>query len=100
MSSGSGGRGEMMKKASKTVVADDPADRKGELRPIGGSASDAFNSTLANSVIRALWLGNSDPEEKSRQYSAAVGALVGIGPKDEIEGMLAAQLLAANAAAM
>jgi hypothetical protein len=35
-----------------------------------------------------------------KQYSATVAALVGIGPKDELEGMMAAQLIAAHNAAM
>ncbi len=43
---------------------------------------------------------NSDPEQRSRQFTAAVSAMVGIAPQDELEGMLAAQLVAANAAAM
>jgi hypothetical protein len=34
------------------------------------------------------------------QYSGTLAALAGIGPKDEIEGMIAAQLLAAHNAAM
>jgi hypothetical protein len=37
---------------------------------------------------------------RDRQYSATVVALIGIGPKDEIEGMIAAQLIAAHNAAM
>ena len=35
-----------------------------------------------------------------RQRNATVDALVGIGPKDELEGMMAAQLIAAHNAAM
>jgi hypothetical protein len=35
-----------------------------------------------------------------KQYGATVAALVGIGPKDELEGMMAAQLIAAHNAAM
>jgi len=50
--------------------------------------------------VRALWLGHSDQETRERQYSAAVAALIGIGPRDELEGMLAAQLLASHNAAM
>jgi hypothetical protein len=54
---------------------------------------------LANQTVRALWL-SSDPEKRDKQYSATVAALVGIKPKDEIEGMMAAQLIAAHNAAM
>jgi hypothetical protein len=36
----------------------------------------------------------------TKQLSATVAAMAGIGPKDELEGMIAAQLLAAHNAAM
>ncbi|MFK5600653.1 hypothetical protein ACFZ8E_27275 [Methylobacterium sp. HMF5984] len=90
----------MTKTQVTTVVMDDPADRAGRLKSIGGSASDAFNNTLANSVLGTLWLKNADPEGHDRQVSAMAAALTGIGPQDELEGMLAGQLVAANAAAM
>jgi hypothetical protein len=83
-----------------TVVAADPSDRKGALKAIGGSLSDSWNSLLANQAVRALWLGHSDREARERQYNATVAALIGIGPRDELEGMLAAQLLASHNAAM
>ena len=83
-----------------TVVADDPDDRKGRLKNIGGSQSDHWNNTLANQAVQALWLKNSNQEERDKQLSATVAALVGIAPKDELEGMMAAQLIAAHNAAM
>jgi hypothetical protein len=43
---------------------------------------------------------HSDPATRDKQYSATVAALVGIGPRDELEGMMAAQLIAAHNAAM
>jgi hypothetical protein len=51
-------------------------------------------------TFSTLWIKHSEKEALDRQYSAAVAALVGIGPKDELEGMMAAQLLAAHNAAM
>jgi hypothetical protein len=39
-------------------------------------------------------------EEREKQLSATVAALSGIAPKDELEGMMAAQLIAAHNAAM
>jgi len=83
-----------------TVVANDPNDLKGKLKKIGGSRSDHWNSTLANQTLKALWLEHSDPATQEKQYSATVAALIGIGPKDELEGMMAAQLIAAHNAAM
>src|SRR4029078_7173270 len=43
---------------------------------------------------------NTDAEEMRRQRHAAVDALIGIAPRDELEGMMAAQLVAAHNAAM
>jgi hypothetical protein len=86
-------------KKHATVVADDPDDLKGTLKRIGGSQSDHWNNTLANQAINTLWL-SKDAETLDRQYSATVAALIGIGPKDEIEGMIAAQLIAAHNVAM
>jgi hypothetical protein len=83
-----------------TVVADDADDRKGRLKNIGGSKSDHWNNTLANQAVQALWVKNSSAEERDKQLSATVAALVGIAPKDELEGMMAAQLVAAHNAAM
>ena len=83
-----------------TVVANDPEDRKGVLKNIGGSQSDHWNNLLANQAVQALWLKHSDGEIRGRQMSATVAALMGIAPKDELEGMMAAQLVAAHNAAM
>ena len=83
-----------------TVVANDPDDRKGTLKTVGGSQSDHWNNTLANQAVQALWMKNSDAAERDCQLSATIAALTGIGPKDELEGMMAAQLLAAHNAAM
>jgi hypothetical protein len=83
-----------------TIVANDPDDLKGMLKGVGGSQSDHWNNILVNQTINTLWLGHSKDEDRHDQCSAAVAALVGIGPKDELEGMIAAQVLAGHNAAM
>jgi hypothetical protein len=87
-------------KEPRTVVLDDPDDRKGALKSLGGSLSDHWNNTLANQAAQSLWTRNSDAETRSRQLSATIAALAGIGPKDELEAMMAAQLIAAHNATM
>ena len=83
-----------------TIVVDNPDDFKGTLKRIGGSRSDHWNNVLINQAARTLWIKHSDEETHDQQCSATVAALIGIGPKDELEGMIAAQLLAAHNAAM
>ena len=74
---------------------------KGELKGIGGSMSDDWNNILANQAIQTIWFfENTDSEEIRRQRHAAVDALIGIKPRDEIEGMIAAQLVACHNASM
>jgi hypothetical protein len=76
-----------------TAIANDPEELKGTLNAISGSHSNDWNNVLANQTFQALWLKHSDPETRNKQYSATVAALIGIGPKDELEGMMAAQLI-------
>ncbi len=87
-------------KEPTTVIVNDPENRKGALKSVGGSQSDHWNNTLAYQAVQALWVKNSDAEQQDRQFSATVDALMGIGPNDELEGMMAAQLIAAHNAAM
>ena len=83
-----------------TVVAQSPSSLPGKLKSIGGSMSDDFNHILANQTVQALWVKHSSADERRRQRNAAVAGLVGIGPKDELEGMLATQLIACHHASM
>ena len=81
------------------IVIDGSDDLKGVLKSLGGSQSDHWNTILANQTVQTLWL-HSDADARDRQYKATGAALAGIGPKDEIEGMIGAQLIAAHSAAM
>lgn len=87
-------------RASTPNAVTDPAASSGTLKHIGGSQSDRWNTVLAQQAADALWLRNSDKETKDRQVSAILDALIGISPRDELESMMAAQLLAAHNAAM
>jgi hypothetical protein len=89
-----------MKKTRIALRAIDPAGQKGELKPIGGSNSDDWNNLLANQVVNSLWTKHSDETQKDKQFEGTISGLIGIGPRDELEGMMAAQLIAAHNAAM
>src|SRR5512146_2349035 len=88
-----------MKKV-RNVVARDPTQQPGKLKMIGGSASDDWNNVLATQAIRTVIDQHSDEDALDQQLAATTAALIGIGPKDELEGMIAAQLLAAHNASM
>jgi len=84
----------------KSGLTFDPEEIQGTLRSIGGSASDLWNNILFNQAIGGLWMAHSEEEERDRQRTATLLALAAIGPTDELEAMMAAQLLAAHNATM
>ncbi len=84
----------------KSLVAEDPDELKGTMKALGGSRSDHWNDTLGNQALRTLWTAYSDERIKNRQINATVAALASIAPRDELEAMLAAQILGAHNAAM
>ena len=87
-------------KDAEMVGADDPYDLKGLLKRLGGSQSDHWNKVLIDQTVHTLGLNRCDGEARERRHRAALAGLIGIGPQDEVEGMMAAQLLATHNAAM
>src|SRR4051812_27714900 len=77
-----------------------PRPTRPEFKQLGGSDSDHFNQMLANQTLAALWTANSDEEQRNNQYLAAIAALIGAKPQDELEGMLISQMIAVHSASM
>src|SRR5690349_5730908 len=71
------------------------------LRAFGGSKSDRFNNALISAAVGTGWFppGQSE-EDRNRQIVVAVTGMQAFKPADEIEGMLAAQAMAAHHASM
>src|SRR5215469_14527502 len=88
-------------KSEPEVHVHDVSKLRRQLKGIGGSMSDDWNNLVANQTTRTLWFfADSNPEEIRRERHAAVDALMGIKPGDELEGMIAAQLIACHNASM
>jgi hypothetical protein len=91
-----------MKAKTKTGIVDitAPENTAGKQKDIGGSKSDRWNLMLVNEVLNTLRLNRDDDDWANMKKAGAIGAMLGIAPRDELEGMLAAQLLASHFAAM
>ena len=87
------------KKPARPLILEDPATLRGKDKSIGGSQHDGWNLVIANHVINSL-RPISDEAESDKAKTAAVQGLIGINPKDELKGMLAAQLVACHHASM
>jgi hypothetical protein len=70
------------------------------LRLISGSDDVDFTTILVTQVDTCLWVEHSDSEQRVRQFNAAITAMKGMKPGDELEGMLSAQLIAIHNATM
>lgn len=71
------------------------------LKELGGSDFGQANNIRVNQALRCLWLPEGmDEKDRHEAHVAAAQTLAGINPKDDIEGMLAAQMVATNSAIM
>jgi hypothetical protein len=77
-----------------------PGPQHGNLRSISGSDNDDFSKMLVTQVAHALWRRDSDPDQDTRRVRAMPAVMIGMKPRDELEGMLIAQLIATHNAAM
>jgi hypothetical protein len=77
-----------------------PPQNAGGLKQVGGSQSDDWNHRIVNDIWQALWRTHSDDQTLDQQFHAAMRGLIGIAPRNELEGMMAAQLIAAHSATM
>jgi hypothetical protein len=76
--------------------------RSEEFRPvlqsISGSDDFDFFITLVTQVVNALW--RPDSAEQTQQVAATHAAMMGMKPRDTLEGMLIGQVIASHNAAM
>jgi hypothetical protein len=66
-----------------------------------GTEKPVLMVRLINQAISALWIPEGTSEERKNELiESAIALLQGIKPQDEIEGMLATQMVATHSAAM
>jgi hypothetical protein len=93
-----GGTGDKAKEEVRTLELD--PDPKGKLKMLGGSFSDDWNLRLVNLVGNALPIDHSNRELANEASKAVCQATADISPVDPVEGILIAQLMAANEASL
>ncbi|MFZ1425474.1 MAG: hypothetical protein WAS21_01745 [Geminicoccaceae bacterium] len=85
------------KSTLRETIKEHWSDRK----ELGGSKSSYVACYAANQVLGTVWRGdNEDADAKEIRDSATLQRLSDIGPRDVIEAMLAAQMVATHEAAM
>jgi len=68
---------------------------------VTGARKPVLAERLLVQVAESLWLpAHESEEERTDRIRAAVAAVAGLAPRDELEGMLAVQMAATHAAAM
>jgi hypothetical protein len=91
----------MSKKRDEPIRLTLNSEPKGELKPLGGSTADEWNNRLNSLMVNALPIVASKDKEQTTEAALAVSyGTMDIAPTDPIEGILTAQLMAANEAAL
>jgi len=80
-----------------SAIGGDPSRQRGDWKHVGGSPSDDWNNRIAVETVTRC---ESDERAREQQDRAAIDGLIGIAPQDELEGMMAAQIIAAHGGAM
>ena len=75
-----------------------PGDKSDWLSSMGGSRFQHWNRSLVNQTLNSLDLKGLEPFERERRVRATLNVLEAINPKDELESMIAAQLVVAHTA--
>jgi hypothetical protein len=76
------------------------SEGKGNLKGLGGSRSDNWNTRLASLVASALPVNLDNAKACTESSNAVFSGILDINPGDPIEAMLIGQLIAANEAAL
>lgn len=96
--------GKQLAKTSETLLLDwnevmNPPPNP--IKDMTGSHAAPFNAELLNTLGATLWLpATLSEDQRSTRIMAALSALRGFKPRDEVEGMMAAQAVALHHAAM
>ncbi len=79
----------------------DRAEAVPRLKEAAGADSDRLNGMLLRAVLGCVPCPEGgSPEDRERRVGAALDAVRGFGPRDAVEGMLAAQAVAMHLAGM
>src|SRR5690348_9806574 len=87
--------------SAQSVKLVELSKRTPSVKSLGGSRSDDWNHVLFSQVLFAAGKRNGDSEQQRQHLSEyAYAGLAGIDPQDEIEGMMAAQMISIHTAVM
>jgi len=83
------------------LVLREPRALKSKMGSIGGSRSDTWNNELLDRLLMAIPNLDQLPQEViERKSQAMLNVLMSLKPRDEIEGMVMAQMIAIQEAIM
>ena len=88
------------KRAEKVIKVGLDPKPQGTLKALGGSERDEWNGHLSNLLAQALPVNQKNVEACKEAAIATLSGLADIKPADPMEGMLIAQMIVANEAAL
>src|SRR5262249_52906410 len=90
----------MTSSEAKMIKVDLDSKPKGRLKSLGGSERDEWNERLSNLLAQSIPVRRDNVDAYEEAAAAVFSGLADINPVDPIEGMLVAQMIVANEAAL
>jgi hypothetical protein len=88
------------KATNGAAKATSAADETDTLKHAGGSESDAWDKYIGLQALASIRPYIGDEEKKTKLRAIVTAGMTGIAPRDKVEGMIAAQMLAIHDTAM
>ena len=93
--------GKRQQKSTNVEEKPTPEGERAQFSAISGSSDRAFQNQVLDQVMGSLWLPpGASHDARLAIVEAAVAALEAIAPRNELEGMLAVQMVSTHNAAM
>src|SRR5207248_11507060 len=81
------------------IQEDAPPSRR-SLQQLGGSLDHKVNGFLVGQALNTLWFANDDPQLREYLWSVTLALTADIAPRNALEGIMVAQIIATNNVSM
>src|SRR5438067_4656279 len=89
-----------MQRSEPGEIQEDAPPSRRSLQQLGGSLDHKANGFLVAQALNTLWFANDDPQQREYFSSVTFALTADIAPRNALEGIMVAQIIATNNVSM